>query len=124
MAKPQQKKVKKAEWKGYHKISLTKEQDSEFATWVSENPVSFDVAETLVGNGYKVSFSWDDYHAGISCSFYATDAKMDWAGFTLSSWGETMQEAFELNVYKHYIICNENWDVAKDVSERSYAKRG
>lgn len=124
MATKKNKAVKKAEWKGYHKVNLTKEQDHEFDVWIAQNPVEFDVIETLIQNGYKVSFNYDEYHAGISCSFYAAVAKLDWAGFTLSSWGETMREAFELNVYKHYIICNENWDVAEDVSERSYSKRG
>jgi|ERR1041384_6502405 len=116
--------VKKAEWKGYHKVSMSKEDDVLYELWVKENQADWHAVAYLLDQGYKVSFNTDDYHAGVSCSFYCTQAKMDWAGYTLSAWGESVEEAFTLCCYKHFVMCREVWDVSEDKSERSYAKRG
>lgn len=124
MAKPQKKQVKKAEWKGYHKVNLTKEQDAAFDAWYAQNPPNLGWFDVYANQGYKISFNFDDYHQGMSASMYCTQAKMDWAGYTLTAWGETAMEAFALLMYKHIEICGEVWEVAPDVSERSYAKRG
>jgi hypothetical protein len=123
--KPKQNKpVKKAEWKGYHKVNLSKEDDILFDSWVLANPFDISMVAYFIDQGYKVSFSYDEYHTGVSASMYCTQAKMVWAGYTLSAWGESVEEAFQLLAYKHIVMCGEVWEVSKETSERSYAKRG
>lgn len=124
MAKTQKKPVKKAEWKGYHKISLTREQDADFDAWALANPLDWSWIDHYADQGYKISFNFDEYHSGMSAAMYCTQEKMAWAGYSLTAWGETAIEAFQMLLYKHIVICGEIWDVAPNVSERSYAKRG
>lgn len=124
MAKPQKRQVKKAEWKGYHKVNLSKEQESAFEIWSSQQNILLSDIDILCNAGYKMSLSWDDYHSGISASLYCTQAKMDWAGYTLSAWASDVDTAIKLLFYKHYTICCEVWDVAEERTERSHSKFG
>jgi hypothetical protein len=116
--------VKKAEWRGYHKVSISLDDERLFDAWASANPVDWSWLNHYADQGYKISFSFDDYHQGMSASMYCTQEKMDWAGYTLSAWGEDAESAFQLLLYKHIVMCGEVWDVSSNVSERSYAKRG
>jgi len=107
-------KVKKAEWKGYHKVNLSVEDGVTFDAWRVSQHVQFSDLDILANNGYKVSFSWDAYHEGVSASMYCTDAKMEWAGYTLSAWAGDVESALLLLFYKHYIMCEERWEIAPD----------
>lgn len=114
MAKPQKKSVKKAEWKGYHKVNLSVEDGVTFDAWRVTQHVQFSDLDILANNSYKISLSWDAYHEGVSASLYCTDAKMEWAGYTLSAWAADVESALLLLFYKHYIMCEERWEVAPD----------
>jgi len=122
--KKSNKPVKKAEWKGYHKINLTNEQDAMFEDWVVSSGVSMVWLEGLIDDGYKVSFSFDEYHSGVSCALYCTDAKKEWAGYSLTAWGGNAGEAFYMICYKHYAIANQMWEIVPERSEKSYKSRG
>ncbi len=124
MAKPQKKQVKRAEWKGYVKVNLTAEQDTEFDVWKETVVDVFGWMDSLVGDGYKLSFNYDDYHSGVSAALYAGSAKMDWSGYSLTAWGESVEEAYLMLCYKHFVICNQFWEIPADVPEKSYKKRG
>jgi len=124
MAKTQRKQVKKAEWKGYHKVNLTKDQENEFENWAKETSVLFSDFDVLCNSGYKLSLSWDDYHSGVSAALYCTQAKMDWAGYSLSAWAADCETAIKLLFFKHFNICREVWDVAEERTERSHSKFG
>ena len=116
--------VKKAEWKGYIKINLTVEQDTEFDLWATTVTDAFAWMDALVNDGYKLSFNYDNYHTGVSASLYAADAKMEWAGYSLSAWGESVEEAYLMLCYKHFVIANQLWEIPADVPEKAYKKRG
>ena len=124
MAKAQKKQVKKAEWKGYHKVNLTKEQEEAFPIWAQEHPYGLEDVERLVDLGYKVSFGYDDYHQGFTASMYCTQAKMAWAGYTLSAWAGDMVSAFYVLMYKHFEICHGEWEIAPERSERQSSSFG
>jgi hypothetical protein len=116
--------VKKAEWKGYVKVNLTVEQDKEFDKWTETVTDTFAWMDTLVNDGYKLSFNYDNYHTGVSAGLYAGDAKMEWAGYSLTAWGENVEEAYLMLCYKHFVICNQMWEIPPDLPEKSYKKRG
>lgn len=124
MAAKKSTKVKKAEWKGYHKIVLTQEQDDSFNEWTASSGVNWPWIEQLTNDGYKVSFNFDDYHTGISCSIYCTNEKMEWGGYSLTAWGENAFESFAMVCYKHYEIAKQMWEIVPERSEKSYKKRG
>lgn len=122
--KRQNKPAKKAEWKGYHKVNLTKEMEDDFRAWRVSQTLQFTDFDVLANGGYKISISWDDYHQGVSASLYCTQAKMDWAGYTLSAWAADVESAILLLFYKHYVVCEETWDISADHSERQHSEFG
>lgn len=117
MAKPQKKQVKKAEWKGYHRVNLSKENAAEFDVWRVSCDIQFSDFDVLANDGYKLSFAWDDYHQGVSASLYCTSAKMEWAGYSLTAWAGDAESALQLLFFKHFVMCNQKWEVAPERSQ-------
>ena len=117
MAKPQKKQVKKAEWKGYHKVNLTTEDAAQYEVWKLHQKLLFSDIDVLANDGYKLSLSWDAYHEGISASLYCTAAKMEWAGYSLTAWAGDVESAILLLFFKHFVMCEERWEISRDRSE-------
>lgn len=124
MAKSQKKQVKRAEWKGYHKVNLDKADEALFEAWQQENEVRFEDLGILANNGYKFSISWDDYHEGVSASLYASSAKMEWAGYTLTAWAGDVDTAVKLLFFKHFMLCREKWEIAPDKADKGTSSYG
>lgn len=124
MAKASKKQVKKAEWKGYHKINLTKEQDELFTAQYANRAIPFSDFDILVNNGYKLAISFDTYYNGVSASLYAQDQKMEWAGYTLTAWAGDAETALKLLLFKHYVVAREQWEIVPHEREGSNAKWG
>ncbi len=124
MAKAKNTKVKSAEFMGYHKINLDDKQNALFdEQYASAVPPLSDI-DILINNGYKLSFSWDDYNSGVSASLYAKNQKMEWAGYTLSAWAGDAQTALNLLLFKHFIVAKERWEIVKPEREGSSVKWG
>jgi len=124
VARSSKKQVKKAEWKGYHKVNLNKADEALFETWAKDNHVQLTDFEPLALNGYKISFSWDDYHEGVSASLYCTAQKMDWAGYSLTAWAGDIETAVKLLFFKHFIMCREQWEIAPDRPDKGTSPYG
>jgi hypothetical protein len=118
------KRAAKAEWKGYHKINLTVEQSALFETEYLPTPLLWSDIDILVNNGYKFSLSWDSYNSGVSASLYAQDKKMEWAGYTLSAWSGDAETATKLLLFKHYVVCEEQWEIVPYTREGASVKWG
>jgi hypothetical protein len=124
MAKAASKKPAKAEWKGFHNVNLSKDDEVRFLAWQQENIVGMPHLEFWATNGYKVSFDFDAYNEGCRASLYCTMAKMEWAGYTLSAWAEDMQTALNLLCFKHEVMCKGTWEVAKDNPKKGTSSFG
>jgi hypothetical protein len=122
--KQKNKAPKRAEWQGYLHVNLTKEQETYFDEWLSSQSIQVSDFGILANNGYKFSISWDDFHEGVSATLYASSQKLAWPGFALTAWAESAEEAVGLLFYKHYIVCEEDWEHFKDEVERSHLRRG
>jgi len=117
MARAQKKQVKKAEWKGYHKVNLTKEDAAQYEVWKQNQKLLFSDIDVLANDGYKLSVAWDDYHQGVSAALYCTQSKMEWAGYSLSAWSGDVESAILLLFFKHFVMCEERWEIAPDRSQ-------
>ena len=124
MAKTQKSKSPKVEWKGYLRVNLTEEQDRHFDEWRPSQVIQISDFDILCNNGFKISFVWDEFHHGVSASLFAGDVRLSWAGWVLTAWAEDVESALELLFYKHYVVCEEDWEHFTDVVERSNRKRG
>lgn len=117
-------KPKKAEWKGFHNVSLTAEDERAFLEWHNAN-IAWDAAISKLSDaGYKISFDYDPYNEGFRASLYATAAKMEWAGYTLTAWASDATTAFSLLLYKHFVMCKETWEIAKEVRSKGTSNFG
>lgn len=122
--KKQNKPVKRAEWKGYHKVNLTREDDALFGSAYVTKDVPWSDIDILINQGYKFSIAWDDYNQGVTASLYAQSQKMEWAGYTLTAWAGDVETATKLLLFKHYVVCREQWEIAKPEREGSNVKWG
>lgn len=112
------------EFKGYLRVNLTDEQDKHYERWVKEQHIQLSDFDILLNTGFKFSLGWDAFHDGVSASLFANDAKLSWAGWILSAWSDNVEDAITLLFYKHYIICEEDWEKFYDVVEKVHRKRG
>lgn len=124
MAKAQPKKSKRVEWKGYLRVNLTEEQEKHFDIWRIEQTLQLSDIDILLNNGFKFSLNWDSFHDGVSASLMANDPRLSWSGYVLTAWDTNVADAILLLFYKHYIICEEDWEHFTDVVERMGKKRG
>jgi hypothetical protein len=118
------KRTPKVEWKGYLRVNLTPEQDANFDKWFPTQSIQLADVGILANNGYKFSIAWDDFHDGVVASLYASSPKLSWPGWTLTAWAPSVEEALSLLFYKHYIVCEEDWERFTDVVERTGRTRG
>lgn len=124
MAKPQKKQLKKVEWKGYHSCNLLTADEPLFEAWSTTQTILLSDIDVVVQAGYKFSLNWDNFHQGISASLYASDPRLDWAGYCLTAWAGDVDSAIKLLFYKHYVMCEEQWDIAPNNTEKSHRAYG
>lgn len=124
MASKKMSKPTRAEWKGFHNVNLTKADEEAFLAWDVGDINVYAWLGHLVDNGYKVSFDYDPYNQGHRASLYCTQAKMAWAGYTLTAWADSPELAFKLLLFKHDVMCKGEWDVAPDVGKRGTSSFG
>lgn len=124
MAKPQKKKPVKVEWKGYLRVNLTDEQDKHFDEWKGAQKVQLSDIDILLNNGFKFALNWDAFHDGVSASLMANDPRLSWSGYVLTAWDTNVEDAILLLFYKHYVVCEEDWEHFTDVVEKMGKKRG
>ena len=117
-------KTPKVEWVGYLNVNLTDIQDKEFDVWAGMQSIKMSDLDILLNNGYKVSLNWDAYHSGVAVTLFANSPKLPRAGYALTAWSGDVETALLLLFYKHYIICEEDWERFAAVVERSGRTRG
>jgi len=115
---------KRVEFKGYLRVNMTEEQDAHFDVWFPQQTIQISDFDILCNNGFKFGLAWDHFHQGVVASLFANDARLGWSGWILTAWADSADEAIGLLFYKHYIVCEEDWEKFYDVVEKSHRKRG
>lgn len=124
MAKAHKQQVKKVEWKGYHSCNLLTSDELPYETWAAAQVIQISDIDVIVQAGYKFSLNWDKFHEGVSASLYAHDPKLEWAGYSLTAWAGDAESAIKLLFYKHYVMCEEQWEIAPNNSEKQHRSYG
>lgn len=114
----------KVEFKGYLRVNMDDKQDAAFDKWFPLQVIQVSDFGILCNNGFKFALAWDDFHQGVVASLYANDTKLSWAGWILTAWADSVEEAVALLFYKHYVICDQDWEHFYDVVEKTHRKRG
>jgi len=118
------KKKQSVEFKGYLRVNLTDGQEADFDAWLPTQDIQIGDLGILANNGFKFTVSWDSFHDGVVASLFANDPKLAWAGYILTAWSPSVEESVALLFYKHYIICEEDWELFTDVVEKTHRSRG
>lgn len=118
------KKSPKIEFQGYLNVNLSAEQDEDFDNWLGGSPDVFKWLFEEILLGYKLGFAEDEFNDGFSASLYAKSAKLPWAGWTLTAWAGSVEEAAALLWYKHHNIANKDWEQFTGRPSKSHSKRG
>jgi len=124
MAKNTTKKQPKIEWKGYLNVNLDNDDAKTFDEWETQRLFSIADVAILVDNGYKFSLNWDTHHNGFVASLFSSSPKLAWTGWTLTAWAESSEDAMRLLFFKHYILCEEDWERFTYKSEKQGRKYG
>jgi len=116
--------VNKVEWQGYLNVNLSAEDELLFEQWEVKRLFGIDDVAVLVDNGYKFSLNWDTHHNGFVASLYSGSHKLAWTGWTLTAWAGDAATAVRLLFFKHYQLCEEDWERFTGKVERLNRKYG
>jgi hypothetical protein len=118
------KKPPKIEWKGYLNVNLSPDDETLFEAWEVERTFGIVDVGVLVDGGYKFSLNWDSHHNGFTAGLYSGDARLAWTGWTLTAWAGDIETAMRLLFFKHYVMCEEDWERFTGKVERMNRKYG
>jgi len=116
--------TQKVEWKGYLNVNLDVDDETTFDGWETERVFTLSDISVLVDNGYKFSLNWDTHHDGFVASLYSGSNKLAWTGWTLTAWAADVDTAIRLLFFKHYQMCEEDWERFTGKVERTNRKYG
>jgi hypothetical protein len=114
----------KIEWQGYLNVNLDTDDEVAFDAWEVDRVFTLADVAVLVDNGYKFALNWDNFHSGFVASLYSGSTKLAWTGWTLTAWSDSADEAIRLLFFKHYYMCEEDWEKFTYKPEKSQRRRG
>lgn len=88
---------------------LDKATKAAVKAWDVKYTATFDGLDSLITEGYKISYSHDNYHDCVGV--FMTMPKLDHEhhGYCLTARGPNWLEAAKVLVYKHFTILQANW---------------
>lgn len=78
----------------------------------------FELLETVIEDGYRVAFSYDQRTDSVSCSMSAKGDDHVNGGKTLVSFAQTWVGALQTSLYKHFVVLSTDWTVKDEVQQR------
>lgn len=99
----------KAEWQGYINWQPKETDKAELEAMKQKNFKVDDLLEEAVLDGYKFSWSWDDYNSCFSASLYCTNPDSPNAGWCAVMRGDSLGKCLERVLFFHYIVSNRDW---------------
>lgn len=100
----------KVDWRGYINWQPTAEDKARLEAMKQHNFKTDDLLEEAILDGYRFSWSWDDYNSSYTASLYCTDPENSNAGWCATMRGSTLVAALERVLFFHYVIANRDWD--------------
>lgn len=99
------------------KLDLSREDKSKCKAWVNNDDIQpWDLFNSMVDDGYKLSFKYDTYNECKSVFAMTDDAESPNYGLILVGRGGSAYSALVELLYKHIVMCDAHWP---DPSERS-----
>lgn len=122
-ARRQAKPARKPAWKGVLTLDLTAAQLEAVDASPLDAAAVLAASDRLVQEGYKLTVAWSSYHNAAQASMTDEDNDRITGGYTLSASGDDALDAWNLLLYKHYSILDQDWSRLLN-AEKPRAKRG
>lgn len=112
------------DWQSYDfvEIPLTEEQKADFkAMYAKDANALLGYIPELVGDGYKLSSTWDEPNKCFIVSLTCKDPLSTNFGYVMTSRAGDLWEAMSLALYKHRFACDdEDWGAETRTNGRSW----
>jgi hypothetical protein len=110
----------KATWQGFVDIPMTAHQKEAFKA-VEMDAEDFErTLEDFIGEGYKVSVTYQRKQGSFQVAATAQWAGMPNAGYTTSAWAKDVFTALRLLLYKHYDMCGGDWAAGDSSGDEAF----
>lgn len=97
-------------------FNLSDHQKGLFDAWVSEGVDLFDLAESALRGGYKLSFGEDVQTGAIMCTITNRSGQPEFAQHCFTLRGRDYVTALARVLYVHHIVCEGDWGVIAEAS--------
>lgn len=108
--------IKKVVWQGFVECRLSDEDKEDFEHWFEANtldPMRF--LYDFVRDGFKVSLTPEVTKGSYTATITDNDPTSPQAGWALSAFGDSLEKAIMVLVYKHTVLLQDGWVIgAKD----------
>lgn len=111
MAKKSDNKREYAKWRGFVNINLSDADKSAYLAWCKEHANQFDeMLRGFLEDGNKLTISWDTRSKCYMAAAKNDDPEHRNGGLCVTSRSGDVTDAIWLTLYKHYAICDGDWD--------------
>lgn len=105
-------KRREIEFKGFIQCELTDKQKQTLKAQEMSLQEIEDTLVKLIQEGYKVSYSWDNYNHCYQAFLSTSDQESEHLGWILAGRGSLPSKSLKQLFYKHYAILKEQWSSA------------
>lgn len=109
---------KKPDFKGFINYYLTRDEMSyvKGKSFSDADAVGYLLA--LSGDGYRITFSFDDFNECFQCTLLAQTTGKFNDGYAISGRGSDVIRAFKQVLYIHHEVCEGSWEVIAEKQQR------
>lgn len=106
------------QWTNFVEISLAGHDMEKIEQEFGTTDALFDALTTMLGEGYRVSLSYNPQNDAIIASVTCKDDESVNAGCTYTSFAVDWVTALKIAAYKHFVVTEQNWIGVAGVSSR------
>jgi len=111
MAKRESKEVT---WQGFVDVKLTAEEKETYGQWDVQDEDLWVLVVDAIGSGHKLSVTYNRQNDQFVASYTGQTGTKGNEGFTLSAYAKDWYNAVRVLAYKHTILLESDWTLAKD----------
>lgn len=101
-------------WKGFVDVALTSKEKEDFAAWDVHDEDLWILYQEAIVSGHKFTMSFNKQNETFVAAFTGNEGTADNAGYTLSAFGRSWYDAIRVLLFKHAVLLDGDWSVAKD----------
>lgn len=98
----------------YVNLELSDRDREPLAEWVKASKAEiWSMAESMANAEYQFSLKWDDKFSCFLVNVTCMDKNSPNFGGVMPSRSDALEEAFIIAIYKHYVVCKEQWPIGE-----------